>query len=173
MSCSSRLRVSAFGAADPAPCGSRGAPVLAVRTSGVTQTESCAPWSQIPAFGADYSICRSLSRVSPRCLLLPSAHRVGCPLHRLPVSLSAASARCVGDAAGISHPRGCLQQEVSLWPFEQSGVWTPGLSLCPKQVEEGRVERALPFLLVLFCPCLSLCPVFPSRNSCDGCRLVS
>lgn len=42
----------------------------------------------------------------------------------VPVSLRAVSARCVGDAAGISQPWGCLQQEVLLWPFEQLGVWT-------------------------------------------------
>lgn len=37
-------------------------------------------------------------------------------------------------------------------------VWTPGLSLCPKQVEKGRVERALPFLLC--------CLVLPFPQSC-------
>ena len=76
---------------------------------------------------------------------------------------------CVGDApspmglfaqGGLAGAVRAVRRLCSL-ELEQS---FPDPSYLPKQVEEGCVKNALPFLLALFSPCLSR-PVFPIPNS--------
>lgn len=145
MLCFSSWHISPFGAAGSDPCDT---------------------WP-------DYSLCKSLSRVNPGCLLMSSARRFGCLLHRLSsVSFTVAFAdgSLCGDAPsptrlfvqeGLAGAIRAVRQLCSL-ELEQS---FPGPSYLPKRVEKGHVKSALPFPLALFSPCLS-CPVLLIPNSC-------